>query len=265
MSVYVANHHSSVLKMHSWRTAQNSIPYLLPSIKPDMKILDVGCGPGTIAVDLAKLVPSGHLTGVEYLAAPLEAARSHAAREQVQNIDFRVGDVHALEFADGSFDVVHAHQVLQHVRDPVQGLREMRRVARKGGIVALRESASMTWYPDMPVLMEWKDLHMRVSKARGGNPDPGSWIHVWAREAGFKREDIKCSTGTWCYSTKEEREWWSALWAERVTATSFADHAVEGGFCTREDLERIAEGWREWGRNEDSWFTILHGEIICRV
>lgn len=264
-SVYATDHHASVLRTHSRRTAENSIPYLLPHLSPTMKLLDVGCGPGSITVDLAKRVPQGHVTGIEYMPEPLEVARSLAASQGVQNVDFQVGDIHELPFEDGSFDIVHVHQVLQHVRDPVKGLREMKRVCKKGGLVAVRESAGMKWFPQLEALDQWKDLHTRVSKAKGGNPDPGSWIHVWAKEAGFKEDDVRSSAGSWCFSGKQEREWWSGVWVERVLKSSFGEMAVKGGHCERQDLERIAEGWREWGGCEDAWFGILHGEILCQV
>lgn len=230
-----------------------------------MKILDVGCGPGSITVDLAKHVHRGHVTGLEYMPEPLEQARSIAASQEVSNVDFMVGDVHALPFEDGTFDVVHAHQVLQHVRDPVQALREMKRVARDGGLVAVRESASMSWYPQLLALAEWKDLHTRVSKAKGGNPDPGSWIHVWAKDAGFSTESIRCSAGSWCFASKDEREWWSGIWVDRVLESGFKDVAIQGHHCEESDLGRIAEGWRAWGMDEDAWFGIMNGEILCRV
>jgi ubiquinone/menaquinone biosynthesis C-methylase UbiE len=210
-SVYASDHSPSVLATHAWRTAQNSVPYLIPHLKPDFKILDIGCGPGTITVDLAKLVPGGHVTGVEYTPEPLAHARAFAEKHEVTNIEFQVADIHELPFKDGTFDVVHVHQVLQHIRDPVQGLKEMKRVTKIDGIVACRESASMTWYPQSEGLTKWKELHTKVSKARGSNPDPGSWIHVWAKQAGFKTEDVKCSAGTWCYASKEEKEYWLSM------------------------------------------------------
>ncbi|KUJ06554.1 ubiE/COQ5 methyltransferase [Mollisia scopiformis] len=264
-SVYVSDHSASVLATHSWRTARNSIPYLIPHLKSNFKILDIGCGPGTITTDLAKLVPEGHVTGVEYKPEPLENARALAAEQGVTNIDFQVADIHNLPFENGSFDVVHVHQVLQHIRDPVEGLREMKRVAKKGGIVACRESADMTWYPQSEGLTKWKQLYMRVAKARGSNPHPGSRIHVWAKEAGFKAEDVKCSVGTWLYASKDEIEYWSGIWPKRTLESSFRDFAIEGGHCKQEDLRDIADAWRQWGQDEDAWFTVLHGETICKV
>jgi len=262
---YASDHSDATLRVHRWRTAANSISYVLPRLTPAMKILDVGCGPGTITVDIAKLVPQGHITGLEYTSEPLSQARAFAQDNGVSNVDFAVGDIHELDFPDNSFDVVHAHQVLQHIRDPIQALREMRRVAKPGGFVAVRESASMTWYPQSVGLAEWKDLYTRIHRAKGNNPDPGSWIHVWAREAGFQREEIECSAGTWCFSTPEERAWWSGSFADRVIKSDFARFAVQGGHCKKEDLEHISKAWRDWGADEDGWFLIAHGQIICHV
>ncbi|XHF98854.1 hypothetical protein AWENTII_002388 [Aspergillus wentii] len=208
MPVYTTDHSTTVLQTHSWRTATNSAPHLLPYLKPDMKILDIGCGPGTITVDLARHIPTGHITGIEYTDDPLPEARSLAASQGITNIDFAVGDIHALEFEDDSFDVVHVHQVLQHIADPVHALREMRRVVKPGGIVAARESADMTWYPENEGIAGWKELTMRVAKAKGGNPHPGRMIHVWAKQAGFEDGKVKRSAGSWCFSTAEERAYW---------------------------------------------------------
>lgn len=97
-SVYASDHIPSVLATHSWRTAQNSIPYLISYLKPDFKILDIGCGPGTITLDLAKLVSEGHVTGIEYTPEPLAHARAFSEQHEVINIEFPVADIHELPF-----------------------------------------------------------------------------------------------------------------------------------------------------------------------
>ena len=261
--VYTTDHSTSVLATHSWRTAANSAPHLLPHLKPNMKILDVGCGPGSITVSLATHVPSGSVTGVEYVPDPLDVARAHATTTGVTNVTFQEGDIHALPFEDGSFDVVHAHQVLQHVRDPVHALREMRRVVREGGIVACRESAELVWYPENEGIALWKAVTERMQGAKGGNAHPGRMIHVWACEAGFERERVVRSTGSWCFSSPEERRYWGGSMGERARSSGFAKGAVEEGFANVEDLERIADGWRAFVEDEDGWFGLLHGQSLC--
>ncbi|KAI8978733.1 methyltransferase type 11 [Trametes punicea] len=267
-AVYTHGHHESVLRSHSWRTAQNSAAYLLPHLKPDMTLLDMGCGPGTITVDFATLLPEGHVTGLDIPDSDvLDKARAHADERGVKNISFISGDANALPFPDATFDVVHAHQVLQHVGDPVQVLKEMRRVTKPGGIVATRETdfSGMIWFPEMEGLHEWCEGYTKVARANGGEPDAGRRLHVWAKAAGFPKESLTLSAGTWCFYTPEERAWWSGLWADRTVSSSFASSAIKHGVYTEEELKRVAEVWRKWGAEEDGWFTLIHGELIARV
>ncbi|WP_156722161.1 class I SAM-dependent methyltransferase [Streptomyces apocyni] len=264
-AVYTHGHHESVLRSHTWRTAANSAAYLIGELKPGMRILDIGCGPGTITADLASLVPGGQVTGVDTAADILVQARQVADERGLENVEFGTADVHALDYPDGSFDVVHAHQVLQHVGDPVRALTEMRRVTAPGGLVAARDSdyAAMTWYPCPPGLDDWLELYHRVARAGGGEPDAGRRLKSWALHAGFT--DITTTSTAWTFSTEDERAWWSGLWADRTTQSAYARLAVDGGHATTAELADIAEAWREWGRQDDAWFSVLHGEILCRA
>jgi SAM-dependent methyltransferase len=261
--VYTHGHHESVLRSHKWRTVENSAAYLLPLLAADARILDVGCGPGTITAGLADRVPRGHVTGIDAAADVVAQARAEG-RERA-NLDFATGDVYALDFPDGSFDVVHAHQVLQHLGDPVRALRELRRVARPGGLVAVRDAdyGGMTWFPELPVLDEWMDLYQRVAHGNGGQPNGGRRLLSWARAAGFA--DVSCSSSNWTYATEAERSWWGGLWADRTVKSGYAARATEGGYTTEAGLQRIADGWRTWAADPDAWFLVPNGEIICRV
>jgi ubiquinone/menaquinone biosynthesis C-methylase UbiE len=264
-AVYTHGHHASVLRSHLWRTAANSAAHLLPHLRPGLTLLDVGCGPGTITADLAELVAPGRVTAVDSAPEVLEQAAAALAERGLTTVDFATADVHALDFPDGSFDVVHAHQVLQHVADPVQALREMRRVCRPGGVVAARDGdyAAMTWYPAVPALDEWMALYQRVSRHNGGEPDAGRRLLSWARAAGFT--DIDATAATWCYANPEDRAFWSGMWADRIVDSAIATHALSYGYASTEDLNRISAGWRDWGAMPDGWFAILHGEIIARA
>ncbi|MFF0063433.1 class I SAM-dependent methyltransferase [Streptomyces sp. NPDC005279] len=264
-AVYTHGHHESVLRSHRWRTAANSAAYLIGELHPGLDLLDVGCGPGTITADLAELVAPGRVTAVDAAEDVLAQARGTAVERGLDHVRFAVADVHALDFPDDSFDVVHAHQVLQHVGDPVQALREMRRVCRPGGIVAARDSdyGAFTWFPEVPALDGWQSLYQRVARANGGEPDAGRRLLSWARAAGFS--DITATAATWCFATPEERSWWSGLWADRTTASVYATLAVDGGHATVEQLAAVSDAWREWGGEDDAWFMVPHGEVICRA
>ncbi|MGW0119442.1 methyltransferase domain-containing protein [Streptomyces sp. NPDC003327] len=264
-AVYTHGHHESVLRSHSWRTAANSAAYLLPELRAGLDVLDVGCGPGTITADLAAAVAPGRVVGVDAAEDVLAKARNVSAERGLGNVEFAVADVHALDFPDDSFDVVHAHQVLQHVGDPVRALREMRRVCRPGGVVAARDSdyGAFAWYPELPALETWLDLYHRVASANGGEPDAGRRLFAWARQAGFT--EVTTTATAWCFATPQERAWWSGLWADRTTSSGYAELAVDGGHTTPAGLAEIADAWHAWGAREDAWFMVPHGEILCRV
>ncbi|KAL4887759.1 S-adenosyl-L-methionine-dependent methyltransferase [Aspergillus ambiguus] len=261
--VFTTDHSPSVIRTYEWRSVANSCAYVLPYLRTSMKVLDVGCGPGSITMDLAKKVPEGHVTGIDYVDEPLKIARLRAAQQGITNIDFHTGDIYRLDFPASTFDLVHAHQVLQHIADPVRALKEMRRVVKPGGIVAVRESASCVWYPESQGIHDYHKLSACVSKDKGGHPHPGSHIHLWARDAGFELRNIRRTTGSWCFSTPEEREYWGGSIAERVVSSGFAKILVEEGYCTADDLHELEQAWRHFINEEVAWYSMLHGEMVC--
>lgn len=264
MERYTHGHHDSVLRSHRWRTVDNSAAYLTGRLESGRSLLDVGCGPGTLTVDLARHVAPGRVVGVDSVEAIVEQART-AAPDDLPNLSFEVGDVYALGFEDDSFDIVHAHQVLQHLSDPVTALREMRRVCRPGGIVAVRDAdyEAMTWLPSDERLDRWLSLYRAVAVANGGQPDAGRYLLHWVHEAGFSQ--VEASASAWCFVTPEERGWWGGLWADRIRQSSFADHAIETGLATRADLEDLAAGWLDWAADPDGSFTVPHNEVVAEV
>jgi SAM-dependent methyltransferase len=264
-AVYTHGHHESVLRGHRRRTAQDSAAYLLAYLRPGQSVLDIGCGPGTITVDLAALVAPGSVTAVEITEEALNLARAEAGRRNAPNVSFVTSDVHALDFPDAAFDVVHAHQVLQHVADPVQALREMRRVCVPGGIVAVRDAdyAGFIWYPRLAPLDRWLELYQRAARTNGGEPNAGRRLLSWAREAGFV--DITPTGSMWCYATDETRDWWGEMWADRILHSDLARQLVNSGLASGAELEEISAAWREWAAAPDGWFGIPNGELLCHA
>ena len=262
---YTHGHHESVLRSHQWRSAANSAAYLLPHLAPGMSLLDIGCGPGTITLDLAEVVSPGRVVGFDVVADPLDAARVNAEARGDATTEFGIGDVYDLDLPDDSVDVVHAHQVLQHLSDPVAALREMRRVCRPGGLVAVRDAdyAAMVWYPASARLDDWLTVYEDVARSNDAEPSAARHLLAWAHTAGF--EDVTSSASTWCYATPEERDWWGGLWADRITQSSLAQQALERGLATPELLDELARAWRAWAAHPDGWFVVVNGEILARA
>ena len=261
--VYTHGHVESVLRSHRWRSAENSAGYLLPQIQQGSRILDVGCGPGTITTDLARLASAGSVVGIDRSQAVIHEARAAADRAGVLNVEFSVGDVYSLDHAAGTFDVVHAHQVLQHLSDPVAALCEMGRVCAPEGVVAVRDSdySAFTWFPAVPELDEWLDLYREVARGNGAEPDAGRHLKGWALAAGL--EVVSSTAAVWCFSAPQDVAWWGGMWAERVVGSGMAEQALDRGLAGVDDLERLAQGWRRWAASPEAWFAVLHGELLC--
>src|SRR5689334_16747410 len=241
---YTHGHHESVLKSHRWRTAENSAGYLLPYLRAGMTLLDVGCGPGTITTDLAARVAPGSVIGVDREPAVVAQATRSLVGGNVGNVQFKQADVYSLEFDDQSFDVVHAHQVLQHLTDPVAALVEMRRVLRQDGVLAVRDSdyGGFVWAPSDPLLDRWMQLYHDVCRRNGADADAGRSLLGWARTAGFT--EIQATSSTWTFADPGSRQWWGGLWADRVVSSSLAEQALDYGLSSRDELEAIAAAWR---------------------
>ena len=174
---YTHGHSAAVLSAHSRRGAADSAAYLLAHLRAGMDLLDVGCGPASITADLAERVAPGRVVGLDAAAGALEAARATLSERGLsEQVELTSGDVMALPFEDASFDVVHAHQVLQHLADPVGALAEMRRLTRPGGIVAVRDAvySAMTWFPEPSGMEQWRSVYMATAWANGGEHDAGS-------------------------------------------------------------------------------------------
>jgi SAM-dependent methyltransferase len=260
---YTHGHAESVLASHRARTAANSAAYLLPRLRPSDRLLDVGSGPGTITADLARLVRE--VVAVEATEEAAELTRAELRRQGIDNAEVEVGDVHALALPDDGFDVAHAHQVLQHVADPVAALREMARVTRSGGVVAVRDSdyASFAWYPRLAGLDRWLELYQAAARANGGEPDAGRHLLAWAHAAGL--DDVDATSSSWCFATPETRAWWGGMWAERIVGSALAEQLLREARATPEELAEVARAWRTWAADRDGWISVPHGELLVTV
>lgn len=257
-TTYTHGHEPAVVAAHGTRTVSNSAPRLGPRLRGGMAVLDVGCGPGSITADLAGLVsPGGTVVGLDRALSVVKTASANHPGFAVVS-----GDVASLPFADGSFDVVHAHQVLQHLADPVAALREMARVCRQGGIIAARDAdyAAMTWFPEHPALTRWRELYRAMARANGAEPDAGRRLASWANAAGLRGVDV--TAAVWCYSTPEQRAWWAGQWAERVLTGAFVAQAAAHGVGQAE-LAALAGGYRQWAVEPDGWFVVVHGDLLA--
>ena len=263
---YLHGHSDAVMKSHTWRTVENSAPHLIEHLAPGLSLLDVGCGPGTITVDLAARVAPGEVIGFDVADDVIDRARALLdAPDAPTNCTFRTDDVYAIDAPDASFDIVHAHQVLQHLTDPIAALGEMRRVLKPGGLLAVRDAdyGGMTWAPPTPEIDDWLAIYQAIAAEQGSQPNAGRYLLGWVQDAGFV--DIETTVAVWTFATPDDRAWWGDLWADRVEHSSFATHARAQQRADDGDLARLAAGWRRWIDEPAGFFACPHGQIIARA
>ena len=260
---YTHGYHPAIVGSYTRRTAENSAAFLLPHLRPDAEVLDVGCGPGTITLGLARR--AGRVVGLDMSAEMVEACRDLAAREGLANASFEVGAAYELPFDGGAFDVVYAHQLLQHLADPVAALREFRRVLRPGGLVAVRDSvyATMVHAPVERAIEQWREIVQEVAAANGGEANAGRYLPGWVRAAGFVEPAVTTSTTT--FADAEGRAAWGGMWAVRATESDFAHHATAGAFATRGDLEAISAAFTRWADQPHGFWAWLNGEVVAKA
>lgn len=261
---YTHGHEESTLASHGTRTASNSAAYVLQYLAPGQSILDVGCGPGSITLDLAKIVAPGRVIGIENVESPLFAARAEAVARGDTTTRFELADVLSLPFESASFDIVHAHQVLQHLTEPVAALKEMVRVCKPGGWIATRDAdyAALSWYPEHPALDIWRRTYRAAAHANGAQPDAGRRLRAWANAAGLASPRITSSV--WSYADDSTCRWWGDSQARRCAGETFTQQAKEQGLSDG-DVSTMVQGWQQWGREPDACFFLCHGELLAQV
>jgi ubiquinone/menaquinone biosynthesis C-methylase UbiE len=104
-------------------------------VSPRDRVLDAGCGSGSMSRLIARTYPQADVVGVDLREPYLDFARSRASAQDIRNLTFRSADVFALPFADATFDVVWTKYLLQWLKEPKRALKELTRVVRPGGLI----------------------------------------------------------------------------------------------------------------------------------
>lgn len=235
------------LVMMGQRSAKERAAFVLPYLSEDTRVLDIGCGPGTITIGLAHAVsPHGVALGVDRESSQVELARQASRAAGVGNLRFEQGSAYELPVAEGSVDVVFAHAVFEHLASPAQALVEFRRVLRAGGVVALTSS---DW--SAATLDPWNDdvdralrAHYLLRKRAGGNPFAGGRLGTLVRKAGFT--DVRARRNDRVDMSYDQLARYVGTRIEAAVDAGAGDHQAE--------LEDAARAARRW--------ATLHGTFI---
>uniref|UniRef100_A0A7S3PGI3 Methyltransferase domain-containing protein n=1 Tax=Aplanochytrium stocchinoi TaxID=215587 RepID=A0A7S3PGI3_9STRA len=265
---YTHGHAEAVVRQHKARTVYNSAAYLIPKLKKGLTVLDVGCGPGSISAGFAEIVgETGKVFATDCSADILDEARISTAA--YDNVTVENADVYELPYDNHSFDVAHAHQVLQHLTDPVRAMREMKRVVKPGGVVACRDAdySTMLGSPDLEFIKRWNEIYKETCRRNNAEPDAGRYLFKWARESGSAASNIEYSADVVVYSPTDPtfQKAWGNAWAERSLNSAFGRQAIEYGISTKEEMMKVAIAWQEWAKDKDATFYYVNGQVLITV
>lgn len=243
--------------------AQTHAAHLLPHLRPGLKVLDVGCGPGTISVGLAEAVTPGELHGVDMEESQIALARMFAHEGGHSNAVFHLGDATALAFEDGIFDVVHCHNVLMHIPDTAAALGEVKRVLKTGGIISCREmicESSFT-HPDLGIMKQSWEMFQDLLTADDGHPQMGKEVYGHLLKSGFSDPRVSCSWDT--YSTPDEVEFIYNFTNRWFLSPEVTEAAIKYGAGTARLAEAIRVGYDRWRYIPGAFVALAYGEVIA--
>jgi ubiquinone/menaquinone biosynthesis C-methylase UbiE len=240
------------------RTAASHAAFLLPYLRGGVRLLDCGCGPGSITFGFAQIVAPGEVIGIDVDESVLEMARDRAIEHGLPNIHFEYGNIYELPFSDHSFDAVFANAVLEHLSDPLGALREMRRVLKPGGVIGVRNADfdGHLYAPVDPRLQETIDLWRKLVVHKGGNPTIGKHLRALLTQAGFSRVQASAS-----YDCQEPKVWGEFV-ASMLTDGFLAHHFTELGWASPDSLEAMCTAWRKWSQESDAFFADARVEAV---
>ena len=245
------------------RSASRDAAFIVPHLRSGMQLLDVGCGPGSITLGLAEIVAPGEVVGIDAQSKQIEQSRELASARGRTNVRFETADVYQLPFADATFDIVFAHAVFMHLREPARALVELRRVLCPDGIAALRDPDVTASFrgPTTALLEQWRTVGSKVFRHNGGNPAVGRDYRRMLLDAGFARAEAGASADS--AGTAEETFRKAEFF--KAQARGYAHTALANGWTDQETVDAILADLDRWGGRPDSFAITVWCEAIAWV
>ncbi len=228
------------------RSAETHAADLLPLLRKGMRVLDFGCGTGSISVGLAKAVEPGELHGIDMEESQIEIAQAAAKAGGHDNAAFQAGDAAQLPFEDERFDVAHCNAVLMHVPGTQAVLAEVMRVLRPGGILSVRELNTPSSFiePGFGELESAWDTFAGLLAANGGHPRMGREIAGTLRAAGWS--DVRANGSFELFRSADDRVFFHRFVSEWFFAEDTVKAATQHGLASAERLDAWRNALDRW-------------------
>ncbi|MCB1110486.1 MAG: methyltransferase domain-containing protein [Chlamydiia bacterium] len=262
---YPIGYSSSVVQAFQKRSAQEKAGFLLPHLKGYESLLDCGCGPGSITLDFASLLPQGSVCGVDIEPSQVEFSQKLMEERKIHNASFQTADILNLPFEDNSFDVAFVHAVLWTLEDALSAIRELMRVVKPGGLIASREPCmeSVIYFPESKPFEKAFSLQFRAQGAMGCDRFVGRKLSFCFSQLGL--QEIKFSISSDVFATPERRRyladyaiaaWREAPWSQYIRKHSWASEA---------EIQSFEQALREWQEAEGAFMAASWCEALGRV
>jgi ubiquinone/menaquinone biosynthesis C-methylase UbiE len=237
------------------RSATDYADFLLPQVTEGSHVLDVGCGQGTITLGLAER--AGHVVGVDLSEDEFADARGWAADHQIDNVEFRVGSVDALDFPADHFDACLCHSMLETLDHPLDALIEIKRTLRPGGVIGIAcvdYDGLILAGPEEELLRRFYAVREQVWQLeKVADPYRGRRLRGLLEQAGF--DGVDASSRYFSYGTTDAVESFGRARAEDCSDGWYASSAQKHGLATAGDLEAIRRAWLEWSMSPEAYLA----------
>ena len=247
---------------YATRRANAQAAFLLPYLQPGMDLLDIGCGPGTITIGLAKMVGPGHVIGIDHDITHIDSAKNLAAKMGVANVSFQQGDALCLPFENEVFDAAFENNVFTHLsKNAIPAASEAYRVLKPEGFLGARDVDvdAVLWGNQVEPLKELDRLFNLWHESRGSDIAIGKRLPGILREAGFVNTIKSVSA-----DTKGIAE---AVASHADITISLLDgpfgrDIIKNGWADTTTVEHLKKSIQAWGKHPDAFFANVHVEVI---
>jgi SAM-dependent methyltransferase len=246
------------------RSALEYADFVLPSIDSRHRVLDVGCGPGSITVGLAKV--AGHVIGIDVDDAEFADARAYAEDHGIPNVEFHEGSIYELDLPDASVDVCTLCSMMETLDHPLAGLAEVRRVLKSGGLIgasSIEYGGLILRGPGEPLLHRFYELRLRLWEAQGDvHPYRGRELRGLLLAAGF--EQVEARTTYFSYGTEERVRTFGLGRAADCRDDWYVGGLTEHGFADQDEIDALERAWITWAESPDSFAAFAWGRATGR-